>query len=84
MEAQRKEKILERIVLDKEDKIFDAKKCHLVAETIGEEYNVCFPFGTTPMPNVGIEVHIFKWFPPNIVYNPFLNIHMGEIKKKIV
>jgi hypothetical protein len=36
------------------------------------------------MPNVGIEVHIFKWFPPNIVYNPFLNIHMGEIKKKIV
>jgi hypothetical protein len=59
MEAQIKEKILDNIVLEKE-KGFDAKKCHLVVETIGEEYDVCFPFGIALVPNVEIEVHKFK------------------------
>jgi hypothetical protein len=58
--AQNKEKILDNIVLEKEDKGFDSKECCLVAKTIGEKYNVCFLFGITPMPNVEIEVHIFK------------------------
>jgi hypothetical protein len=51
---------LDNIGLEKEDKGFDVKECRLVAETIGEKYNVCFSFGTTPMPNVEIEIHIFK------------------------
>lgn len=62
--AQNKEKILDNIGLEKEDKGFDVKECRLVAETIGEKYNVCFSFGTTPMPNVEIEIHIFKWSSP--------------------
>jgi hypothetical protein len=51
---------LDNIVLEKEDKGFDAKENHLVAKTIGEEYDVCFPFDIALMPNVEIEVHRFK------------------------
>jgi hypothetical protein len=46
--------------LEKKDKGFDAKECQLVAETIGKEYNVCFPFGIALVSNVEIEVHKFK------------------------
>jgi hypothetical protein len=78
MKAQKKEKISENIVLDKEDKGFDAKEC-LVVKTIGEEYDVCFSFGTTLVPIVEIEVHGFKQSPPNIMYMLLSNVHVGEI-----
>ncbi len=42
IEAQKKEKILDNIVLEKEEKWFDVKECCLVVETIGEEYDVYF------------------------------------------
>ncbi len=50
--AQKKEKILKTIVLEKEEKGFDAKECHFVAKSIGEEYDICFLFGHTLVPNV--------------------------------
>ncbi len=84
MEVQKKEKILDNIVLEKEEKGFYAKDCCLVTETIGEKYDVYFLFGTALMPNVEIEVYRFKWFPPNIIYRPFSNVHVDKIKKKIV
>ncbi len=58
--AQKKDKILKNIVLEKEQKGFDANKCHFVAKTIGKEYDICFSFGHTPMPNVQVNIHKFK------------------------
>jgi hypothetical protein len=84
MEAQKKEKILDNIVLEKEEKGFDVKECCLVAETIGEEYDVYFLFSIALVPNVEIEVYRFKRFPPNIIYRWLLNVHVDKIKKKIV
>ncbi len=50
--AQKKGKILKNIVLEEEEKGFDAKECCFVAETIGEKYDIYFSFGHIPMPNV--------------------------------
>jgi hypothetical protein len=58
--VQKKEKIMDNIVLQKEEKGFDAKECCLVVETIGEEYDVYFLFGTPLVLNVEIEVYRFK------------------------
>ncbi len=51
---------MDNIVLQKEEKGFDAKECCLVVETIGEEYDVYFLFGTPLVLNVEIEVYRFK------------------------
>jgi hypothetical protein len=78
-----KEKVLEKLVHGKEDKLYNAKECHFVDKTIGDKYSMCFPFNHHPIPNMIILVEIFKWFPLNIVYQPMLSIHVHEIERWI-
>jgi hypothetical protein len=41
-----------------------------------------FPLGNDLIPSVKVDVHYFKITPPNIVYQPFSNIHKDKIKKR--
>jgi hypothetical protein len=42
-----------------------------------------FPLGNDLIPSVKVDLHRFKIAPPNIVYQPFLDIHKDKIKKRI-
>jgi hypothetical protein len=81
--VEKKEKILTKLVVEKEDKGLDAAKCQLVNDTLGNEFMGCFPFGNDMFPSISIDVHHFKRALPNIVYLPLSNIHKDEIKKRI-
>jgi hypothetical protein len=43
-----------------------------------------FPFSIATVPNVEIEIQRFKQSPPNIVYMLLSDVHMEEIKKRII
>ncbi len=83
MEVQKKEKVSDNIVLKRSRKDLMQKNVVLLQKP-QEDYVVYFLFGIALVPNVEIEVYIFKQSPPNIIYRPFLNIHVDEIKKTIV
>jgi hypothetical protein len=70
---------LTKLVVRKEDKGFDAAKCQLINDILGNEFMGCFPFGNDPLPSVSIDVHHFKKTTPNIFYCPLSNIHKDEI-----
>jgi hypothetical protein len=53
-------------------------------DMLGDEFSNYFPLGNDPILGVTVDVHHFKKVPPNIVYQPFSNIHKDEIKKKIM
>jgi hypothetical protein len=83
IEVEKKKKILTKLVVEKEDKIFDAIECQFVDDTLGNEFLGCFPFGNDSLPSVSIDVHYFKRAPPNIVYRPLSDIHKGDFFIKI-
>jgi len=55
MVEEKKEKIIEDFILQKNPKPFDAAECKLMDETIRGEYGDLFPFGNKPI----MEVKIF-------------------------
>jgi hypothetical protein len=77
IEAEKKEKILTKLVVGKEDKRFNAAECRFIDNTLGNEFLGCFPFGNDSLPSVSIDVHCFKKAPPNIVYRPFSGYPQG-------
>ncbi len=81
--VEKKEKILRKLVVRKEDKGFDVVECWLVDDTLNNEFLGFFPFGNDSLPGVSINVHHFKITPPTIIYCPFSNIDKDGIKKII-
>jgi len=82
--AKKKEKILTKLVVGKEDKRFDMAKCRLVDDMLGNEFLGCFPFGNDPPLGVSIDVHHFKITPPNIVLSSTLGYPQGSLEEKHV
>jgi hypothetical protein len=83
IEAKKKEKILTKLVVRKEDKGFNVTKCRFVDDTLGNEFMGCFPFGNHLLQGVSIDVHRFTKALPNIVYCPFSNVHKDDFFIKI-
>jgi hypothetical protein len=76
MVEEKKEKIIEDLVLQKTPKPFNAVKCKLVDEAIREEYGNLFPFRNKPITKVKILVHRFFLAPKQIVYRLFRETRM--------
>ncbi len=51
--------------------------------TLGNKFLDYFPLGNDLILSVKVDLHRFKLAPPNIVYQPFLDIHKDKIKKRI-
>ncbi len=84
MVEEKKENIIENLVLQKTPKPFNAAECKLVDETISGEYGDLFPLGNKLI--VGFKVHAYHFFlmPRCIVYHPLSKKHKDEIKVQIM
>ncbi len=69
-EGEKKQKILKKLVVEKEDKGFNVAKCQLIDNTLGNEFLGCFLFANDSLLGVSIHVHHFKKTTPNIGYRP--------------
>ncbi len=69
-----------KLIIRKENKWFNARKCWLVNETLGNEFLGFFPFVNDPFLGVSIDVFCFKKTPPNIIYH-YRNPSLGFATK---
>jgi hypothetical protein len=67
IKVEKKEKILVKLIVEKEYKGFDAVECQLVDNTLGNEFLVFFLFKNDPLLSVSIDVHCFKRSPPTCI-----------------
>lgn len=59
-DAQKKEKVLEKLVHAKTNKGYNAKECRFVDKSIKEEYSMCSPFGHNSILDMTTTVERFK------------------------
>lgn len=76
-----KKKILEKLVLGKEEKGFDVVECRLKDNTI--EYLNSFPLGFALVKDVLVSMDRFKRVLVKIVYHPLSKAHVNKIKTHI-
>jgi hypothetical protein len=81
---EKKEKMIDNLVMKKYPKGLDETKCKHVDESIKIELSDCFPFGNKPIERV--KVLVDRFLPPlgRIVYRPLNNTHKNEIKHRIL
>jgi hypothetical protein len=81
---EKREKMIDTLVMKKYLKGLDKTKCKHVDESIKSEFPYCFPFGNKPIE--GIKVPINKFLPPpkRIMYHPLSDTHKNEIKHRIL
>ncbi len=77
---QKKEKMIDNLVMNKYPKGFDKTKCKHVNESIKSEFFYCFPLGNKPIE--GVKVPLDKFLSPlgKIMYHPLSDTHKNEIK----
>ncbi len=70
--------------MGKEVKSFDFVECHIKDAMIGEEYANLFPLGFSSIKGANIFINHFKRLPPEMIYHPFSQKHVNEIKMQII
>jgi hypothetical protein len=77
---EKKEKMIDNLVMRKYPKGFDKTKCKHVDESIRSEFSYCFSLGNKPIE--GVKVPLDKFLSPlgRIVYHPWSDTHKNEIK----
>ncbi len=84
MVEEKKENIIENLVLQKTPKPFNAAECKLVDETISGEYGDLFPLGNKLIVGFKVPICLFFLMPRCIVYHPLSKKHKDEIKVQIM
>ncbi len=81
---ERKEKMIDNLVMKKYLKGLDKMECKHVNESIKSELYYYFPLGNKPIESVKIPIN--KFLPPSkrIVYHPLNDTHKNEIKHQIL
>jgi hypothetical protein len=59
---EKREKMIDNLIMKKYPKGLDKTKCKHVNESIRSEFFDCFPLGNKPIE--GIKVHVDKFLPP--------------------
>ncbi len=59
-----------KLIVRKDEKEFDATKCRLVDDTLGNKFLDYFPLGNGLIPGVKVDVHCFKITPPKLCTSP--------------
>ncbi len=77
---EKKEKMIDNLVVKKYPKGLDKTECKHVDELIRNEFLDCFPFGNKHVE--GVKVPLDRFLPPlgRIVYCPLSNTHKNKIK----
>jgi len=84
MVEEKKEKIIENLVFQKNPKPFNVVKCKLMDETIRGEYGDLFPLGNKLIVRLKTPIYWFFLASRQFVYHPLLKIHKYKIKINIV
>ncbi len=77
---ERKEKMIDNLVMKKYLKGLDKMECKHVDESIRSEFYYCFPLGNKPIEGVKVPINKFLAPPKRIVYRPLSDTHKNEIK----
>jgi hypothetical protein len=81
---EKREKMIDNLVMKKYPKGLDEIECKNVDESIRNEFSYYFPFGNKPVERVKVLMDRFLPLPRRIMYRPLSNTHKNKIKHQIL
>jgi len=81
---EKKEKMIDNLVMKKYPKGFDEIKCRHVDESIRNKFSNCFSFGNKHVERLKVPMDRILPPPWRIVYRSLNNTHKNEIRHQIL